>query len=97
MKKGETFTDVAFCSPNTDRHLEDGDDLESDSVARALRVSRCISVGEAETSRETADVNTSVSAILDRTVDSATGWDYDKIAEFALNESHILKRLLYGN
>jgi hypothetical protein len=93
------LTSQACCSPHADRHLEDGDDLASDSVARALRVSRGTSASKPETSRETPDVNTSLSAVLDRTIDSATGinvagGDDDKIAYLALDESHMLKSFL---
>jgi hypothetical protein len=59
-------------------------------------VSRGISACKAETSRETADVNTSLSAVLDRTTSlNVAGWEYDKIADFALDESHILESFLY--
>ncbi len=96
------LTSQACCLPHADWHLQDRDDLASDSVARELRVSRGTSACKAHTSREAADVNTSLSAVLDRSIDTATGinvggWEDDKIADFALDESRMLKSFFYGD
>ena len=75
-----------------DRHLEDGEDLARDKIARVL--SNDTFVDDAEAAHEKADSSLEFpSAVLDDSVSGihcGPGWDYDKIAEFALDESQWL-------